>query len=197
MESAVISCSVSEVQTTKPWILSASVALLKHRQCIPSDASFDTQRKSVKRQLTKSLKKDHEQWWIEKAKEIEQANAAGNSRKLFQLIRNTGPRKPNVSETIRSSDGTIVHSVEQRLNRWANHFKNQFSWPKALSEFAPITAESEWSVNLDPPTSSEIETELHYLKRNKAAGPDGLTPALFKEGGQIPVQEFTVLLQCI
>ena len=116
MESAFNFCQASEMQISKPWISLTSVGLLQQRKSIPSDTAFNDQRKSIKRKLTKSLRKDHEQWWVEKAKEMELANAAGNSRKLFQLIRNTGPRKLNVSETIKSPDGTIVHSVQQRLN---------------------------------------------------------------------------------
>ena len=66
-----------------------------------------------------------------------------------------------------------------------------------MTEFVPIPAEAEWSVNLDPPSTNEIALELQYLKRNKAAGPDGLSPAFFKEGGQALLHELTTLLQCI
>ena len=83
----------------KEWISSHSAALIDARKKICSDHRYDEQRKSLKRRLTKSLRKDREQWWIAKAQEMEKAAAIGNSRVLFQLIRNTGPRKPKVSES--------------------------------------------------------------------------------------------------
>lgn len=191
------SCSPTGVPIQKQWITSASAALISLRQSIPSDTAFDTERKFLRRQLTKSLRKDREQWWKDKACEMEKANAIGNSRQLFQLIRNTGPRRPDVSELISDKQGVEIHSIDKRLNRWAEHFEEQFSWPVAVTELPCISPAEVWDVNLDSPTSSEIEEGLRWLKRNKAAGPDGLSPSLFKEGGQVIVQELTSLLQCI
>ena len=57
---------------------------------------------------------------------MEKAAAIGNSRVLFQLIRNTGPRKPKVSEVICEKDRTLIHS-QHRLHRWSEHFQEQFS----------------------------------------------------------------------
>ena len=47
----------------KEWISSRSAAFIDARK-IYSDPKNDEQRKSLKRRLTKSLKKDREQWWI-------------------------------------------------------------------------------------------------------------------------------------
>ncbi|GAA52799.1 kinesin family member 3/17 [Clonorchis sinensis] len=44
-----------------------------------------------------SIRADREAWWTRKA-EMEDAKNAGNVRKLFHLIRSTGPRKPLVIE---------------------------------------------------------------------------------------------------
>ena len=82
------------------WISSHSAALIDDRKKICSDHRYDEQRKSLKRWLTKSLGKNHEQWWIAKAQEMGNAAAIANSLVLFQLIGNTGPRKPKVSEVI-------------------------------------------------------------------------------------------------
>ena len=54
----------------KEWISSHSAALIDARKKICSDHRYDEQRKSLKRRLTKSLRKDHEQWWISKAQEM-------------------------------------------------------------------------------------------------------------------------------
>ena len=48
---------------------------------------------------------------------MESAAASGNSAKLFQLIRQTGPRKAQVSEVIEEADGTLIFNQKCRLDR--------------------------------------------------------------------------------
>ena len=108
--------------------------------------------------------------------------AIGNSRVLFQLIRNTVPRKPKPSEVICEKDGTPIHSQHRRLHRWSEHFQEQFSWPKSATLFSSDNPNPEWYVEVSPPTVAESTRELQLLKRNKAAGPDGHSPTLFKDG---------------
>ncbi|KER28898.1 LOW QUALITY PROTEIN: hypothetical protein T265_13493, partial [Opisthorchis viverrini] len=64
-----------------------------------------------------SLRSDREVWWTQKVKEMEEAQKAGNARRLFQLIRATGPRKPPVSESIKHQNGTTISNKEERLDR--------------------------------------------------------------------------------
>ena len=176
------------------WISDRSVALINERKSIPSDRSYDKQRRSLKRKLTKSLRMDREQWWTDRAKEMEKAASLGNSRSLFQLIRKTGSRRVGVSETISEKDGSQIISQERRLHRWAEHFQEQFSWPNDSVELVNGPSEAEWDVETGPPTRAEVDRELRVLKREKAAGPDGLPPAFFKDGGESLITALTDLL---
>ena len=164
----------------KKWILSHSAALIDARKKICGDHRYDEQRKSLKRQLTKNLRKVREQWWIAKAQEMEKAAAIGNSRVIFQLIRNTQPRKLKVSEVIWEEDGTLIPSQHHHLHRCSDHFQEHFSRPESATPFRSDNPNPEWDVDISPPTVAEITRELQLLKRNKAAGPDGLSPTLFK-----------------
>ena len=128
---------------------------------------------------------------------MEKAAAIENSRVLFQLIRNTGPRKPKVSEVICEKDGTLIHSQHRRLHRWSEHFQEQFSWPEFAALFSNDNLNPEWDVNISPPTVAEITSELQLLKRNKAAGPNGLSPTLFKDGDEALAIALTRLLALI
>ncbi|KER31894.1 hypothetical protein T265_01978 [Opisthorchis viverrini] len=159
--------------------------MLVFHDCIP--------RKSLKRQIVKSLRKDRELWWTSKAREMENAFATGNSRVLYQLIRSTGPRKATVSETINEKDGSSIHWQKRRLERWAEHSEEQFSWPPAIQP-VEIVHTGKWNVNLDHPSEGEIRYEVAALKREKAPGPDGLYPALFKEGRNSLVTHLTKLI---
>ena len=59
-----------------------------------------------------SLKNDRENWWIERAKEMERASAASNTQLLFQLIRQTGRKQAGVSETITERHNDLLAGAQ-------------------------------------------------------------------------------------
>ncbi|TNN10329.1 polyprotein, partial [Schistosoma japonicum] len=186
VETAMISASkVNHKARMKPWISVASTELMDARKLIPPGSERDEERSELKRRLIKSLRNDREQWWVAKAETMEKAAAIGNSRQLFRLIKETGIRDPNVSETISENDGIIIHSQSRRLDRWAEHFRDQFNWPSATLGLPTIPTHPEWQIDLTPPSLYEIEKAIGNLKRSRAAGPDRLTPNIFKDGGRI------------
>ncbi|VDP31377.1 unnamed protein product [Schistosoma margrebowiei] len=63
----------------------------------------------------------------ERANELEAAAASGNCRKLLQLIRATGSKKSDVSETICEDDGMPVTNSHRCLERWTELFEGQFN----------------------------------------------------------------------
>ncbi|KER19127.1 hypothetical protein T265_11992 [Opisthorchis viverrini] len=97
---------------------------------------------------------------------------------------------------LRKSDGSLIHSQKRRLERWAEHFEEQFRWPSATQP-VEIMHTGEWNVNLDRPSEDETRYEIAVLKREKAPAPDGLYPALFKEGGNSLVTQLTKLIGAI
>ena len=92
----------------KRWISTTSVTLLNTRRLIPPDSMYNEKRKTLRRQITRSLKNDREQWWIAKCKEMEKAAAIGDSRSLFRLIKNVYRKRPTVSELIKEVDGSLI-----------------------------------------------------------------------------------------
>ncbi|VDO98268.1 unnamed protein product, partial [Schistosoma margrebowiei] len=106
-------------------VISAST-VTHARKLIPPGSEHNEERSQLKRKLTRSLRNDREQWWVAKAREMEKAAAIGNSRQLFRLVEETAIRKPTVNETLREN-GHIIHSQSRRLDRWAEHFRDQFN----------------------------------------------------------------------
>ncbi|GAA53681.1 zinc finger protein 341 [Clonorchis sinensis] len=162
----------------KHWISDRTVALLKSRRNIPAGPEHNLVRRIIRRQVKVSVKADREVWWTQKAKEMEEAQKSGNARRLFQLIRATGPRKPPVSETIKDRNGVTISNKEERLDRWAEYFEQQLSWPPAGAHLEPTGDVEPWAVNVEPPTASEVYDCICSLKRHRASGPDDLPPAL-------------------
>lgn len=77
---------------------------------MPSDASYDRTRRYLRRQLTESLRNDHEEWCIGECRELSKVAAIGSSGDRYQLIRYTGPRKLSVSEAVKESGVSPIHS---------------------------------------------------------------------------------------
>ncbi|KER33164.1 hypothetical protein T265_00865 [Opisthorchis viverrini] len=104
---------------------------------------------------------------ISKVREIEKAFTATSSSTLFQMIRH-------------------------RLERWAEHFQEQLTW---LSSAQPLEEPSgtEWSIDTDLPSATEVQREISILKGDRAPGSDDLHPVLFK-GGEVLLNGLTTIL---
>ena len=92
-----------------PWMSTNSLNLINKRRNIPSGKVYMQDRRKLGREIKRSLRQDRENWWLKKAEEMESATASGNSAKRFQLIRQTGPRKAQLSEVIEKADGTLIY----------------------------------------------------------------------------------------
>ncbi|CAI2728789.1 unnamed protein product [Schistosoma spindalis] len=124
---------------------------------------------------------------------MEQAAAVGNTRQLYRLLKETGIKKSSVSETFSEKDDTHMLPV-QTLERWAEHFKEQFNWPSATLQLPTIPRYCEWNIKVDPPILSEVQKAIVNLKRGRADGPYELTPEVFKNGGAILAIRLTNIL---
>ncbi|KER22536.1 hypothetical protein T265_09401 [Opisthorchis viverrini] len=190
-------CGTTHPGALKHRISDRTLALLKSRRNIPAGPEHNPMRRAIRRQEKVSLRSDCELWWTQKANEMEGAQKAGNARRLFQLIRATSPRKRPVSESIKRQNGTTILNEEERLDRWAEYFEQQMSWPPAGTHLQPTGEVEPWTVNVEPPTASEVYDCICSLKRHRAPGPDDLPPALFKDGGEVLSQRLSDLFACI
>ncbi|CAH8504827.1 unnamed protein product [Dicrocoelium dendriticum] len=169
---------------TSHWIPERSVNLLESRRHLPAGSEHNVTKRAIRRELKQSLRADKEVWWTSRAQEMEKAGAVGNYRKLFQLIRTTGPRKPDVSETIRDRAGALIHNKERRMTRWAERLKHQFCWPPAPGPLpTQVMQDEQRTVSLEPPSESAVRNATTALNRFRAAGPDSLPPAILIDGG--------------
>ncbi|GAA56871.1 translin-associated factor X-interacting protein 1 [Clonorchis sinensis] len=133
-------CGTAPPGALKHWISDRTVALLESRRCIPAGPEHNMVRRIISRQAKFSVQADHEVWWTQKAKEMEEAQKAGNARRLFQLIRATGPQKPPVSETIKDRNEVFKEAFQLIIAAFKTH--------------GPILAQ----------ISKEYETILQYYK---------------------------------
>ncbi|GAA52383.1 hypothetical protein CLF_107968 [Clonorchis sinensis] len=89
---------------------------------------------------------------------MEEVQKAGNARRLFQLIRAPGPRKPPVSETFNDKTGVIILNKGDCLDRWAEYDEQQLSWPPAATHLEPTVHVEQRTVNIEPSTPQRFMT---------------------------------------
>ncbi|CAH8643115.1 unnamed protein product [Heterobilharzia americana] len=118
---------------------------------------------------------------------MEKAASIGSSKQLFRLIKETGGKiSTTVSETIAEKDGSAIHWQTRRLERRKEHLEEQFNWPPATIMLPAIQSDPEWNIEIaPPPTLAEIEKTVGNMKRGRVAGPDGLTPEVYKDGREV------------
>ena len=184
IKSSAEECCGAPTRQLDPWISQNSLNLIHQRRELPLGSSSTIKRRQMSRQIRRSLRLDRENWWIQKAEEMETAIASGNIGKLFDLIWKTGGKKAKVSETIEETDGSLIVNQNRRMERWAEFYEDQFS---RLSH-APVDTRTSCpqtisNVPMAPPCEGEVRCANKRSQRNKAAGPDELPPALFKDGG--------------
>ena len=196
-KSALSVCGYNQKPISTHWISSNTTTLLDARKNLPDGRQYSKTRRDLNRRITRSIRADREAWWTRKAEEMEQAQKSGNARKLFQLIRATGPRKPTVSEVVKDKNGSIIFNQGERLDRWTEYFSEQFNWPSATQLHTTETAHESWDVNMAAPSFTEVKESLCALKRHRAPGPDDIPPALFKDGGEALARSLTDLLKSI
>jgi hypothetical protein len=189
---------LNNVVPREDWISPSSISIMKKRKTIPGGAEFRSARNSLKNQLTMSLRRDRERDLVKKAKEMEKAFATGNSYLLFSITRSLGSRTCTVSETIREKDGSLINNQTRRIDRWAEHFEEQFSWPEpTTTRDLDLESHTTYAISEASPTEFEVRKEIHALKRNKSPGPDNLPPVLFIEGGEALTTALVNLLRKI
>ncbi|CAH8829913.1 unnamed protein product [Trichobilharzia szidati] len=125
---------------------------------------------------------------------MEKASATGNTRQLFSPNRETGDKRQMISETVSEKNGTIISSQDRRLERWKEHFEEQFNWPTTTLNLPSIHHLLEWDINTGPPSLNEVTKAVASLTRGKAAGPGGMTPEVFKDGGDSLLSASTKVL---
>ncbi|VDP80858.1 unnamed protein product, partial [Schistosoma mattheei] len=90
------------------------------------------------------------------------------------------PQLPSSSKSNTSIDECRRNSV---TNTMLNTSSNRSEQVKATLQLPSIPRQCEWNIKVGSPTLAEVQKAVVNLKRGRAAGPDGLAPEVFKDGG--------------
>ncbi|BHF74169.1 hypothetical protein SprV_0401725300 [Sparganum proliferum] len=106
--------------------------------------------RQLRKMTAKSAMDDRKQYWAEIATSMEQASNVGDTRKLYQLIRQVSGKPSTLSDSVRDVNGGFIADNSAKVERW------------------------------HPPSEEEVVDAIRKLCNNKAPGEDGIPAEIFK-----------------
>lgn len=181
----------------KTWISDETWDLINKRRIMKQLTNTDTgkqQYRTLAKQVKKAARKDKRKFFDMIASQAEQHANQNNMRELHRLVNQLTNRKSNTAQPIRDTNGDMLTNTEAQTSRWKKHFEAVSNSQQATNEDTHNEAHSRnrnLRISIDPPNISEIKEAIKNLKRNKAAGIDGIPAELL----QADVQTTAQLLQ--
>ena len=169
----------------------------KHLEAIEdkSNSTKATAYRECKQQAQKSLRTMQNNWWKDRATDLQQAADRRDYKSFYQGMKAVyGPRYKN-SSAIKSKDGTVLTEPDQILGRWAEHFNGVLnqdsSFDRSVLEDIP-----QWDINTslaELPTIEEIHLCIRQLNCGKAPGEDGIPPDIYVHGGVAIAEQLLII----
>ncbi|BHF71520.1 hypothetical protein SprV_0401457800 [Sparganum proliferum] len=141
--------------------------------------------RQLRKMTAKSARDDRKQYWAEIATSMEQASNVGDTRKLYQLIRQVSSKPSTLRDSVRDVNGGFIADNSAKVERWREHFEHHLNCDTQptsplLSSSAEFPLSPTYAVPCDPPSEEEIVDAIRKLRNNKAPGEDGIPAEIFK-----------------
>ena len=104
---------------------------------------------------------------------------------LYKITKALAGGFKNSDIPMKDADGVVITSVEKQTQLWKTHVEKMFN-KEAPREVEDIPERDEYIlVNMDPPTTNEVKSEIDNMKSGKAPGADGISVEMLKVGGDV------------
>jgi len=172
-------------------------AFLDLQQDPMSNAKRQTHQK-LKAELQRSCRSLKNDWWTNKANEIQALADRNDSRGFFNATKAIFGPSTRGLVPLRSKDGsTMLKTVDEINTRWKDHFEELLNRNPTVNmdEIDMHLPKRETDVNLNEiPSQSEVFSAIKCLKNNKSAGLDNIPAEVFKEGGTVLLNQLHQLI---
>ena len=108
------------------WITARTLSIVGERRQKMGGLKEET--KELRRQVKRSVRLDRRQMWEDAAESLEKAARLHDTRKLYQILKESVGKKAAVSEIIKNRSGKIIDCQKERSARWKNAL---FGWTAA------------------------------------------------------------------
>ena len=183
-------------KNTKPWISEHSRELSNRQnnirntmeECVDrgSREQLRRERGQAIKTLHRSLKNDQNNFWRDKALEIESAGRRGDAYGMFaavKFVKRCNQAQNRGGNGIKNEDGELKTSGKEKCEVFRNYFQKLYN-PEVNVNREILRDLTLAEVEDDQPISmEEITQAMKALKNRKAAGSCGILPEMLKEGG--------------
>jgi hypothetical protein len=121
------------------------------------------------------MRRDKRNYVDKRAAEAEQAAKSHNNKALFGISKNLGKQsKEGNAGAVRDKDGVMLTTEDEQVERWVEHFHEVLN--RDVPDRVPTFEVGEHlPIEIDPPSSEEVEAAILGMKKNKAAGCNAIT----------------------
>ncbi|XP_065583878.1 uncharacterized protein LOC136042877 [Artemia franciscana] len=177
------------------WITARTLSIVSEQRQKMGGLKEET--KELRRQVKRSVRLDRRQMWEDAAESLEKAACLHDTRKLYQILKESVGKKAAVSKIIKNRSGKIISCQKERSARWKDHFQLLLNpSPSSAHEASlPSVSKEPYDIELDTPTTAEILKAIKTLKSHQAPGEDGLPPELYKQCPEVTVEQLHGILE--
>jgi len=171
------------------WMTEEILSKMGDRQKIKQRES--NEYKELDRQIKRECREAKEKWLNEQCAEIE--SQFGKDRNVFRNINEISGRKSSSSSSgcVRAKDGSMLVEKKDIMNRWTEYIGDLFHDVRGE---LPTFPESPEGPNI---LRSEVRTAIRMMKKNKAAGPDGVVTEMIHALEDYGVDKLTEVINKI
>jgi len=161
-------------QKKKKWISDDTYAAIREKR--EAKGKDKNRYQELKAEVQKKLRVDKQQQLEGMCVELEAANAKGNSRQLFQIVKSMTRKFQPRRQCIQSATSETLTQAAQIADRWKGYCEDLYH-----DEERNRTEQEYWE-HEPPPLRSEVARAIHQTASRNATGPDEVPAELFKAG---------------
>ena len=112
---------------------------------------YNEQYKELYKAVKKSCRKDKNEWFEQKGEEAQNAARRNDTKTLYRIARDLSGSQSNSNVPIKDKNGKVLLTIEEKTNRWVEHFKNVLNQPhpETLHDFDGETSDEQLDVILE------------------------------------------------
>ena len=176
----------------RPWISPQTLSIIEERRHARLNNDKQTYRR-LNGARNAAIRRDQDNYWSKQAEELESASHNNNMRQMYSILRKAKAAPNQQSHLIKDSNGHLLSTKEDCLERWREHFSSLLNHPPVPddpyldSELNKNAAGANENCLLTPVTQDEVSSALKKMKSWKAPGICGITAEMLKAGGETMV----------
>ena len=173
-------CSATNKRMNQWFTADCETVITERRRVVAEYGHGSKEHREANKAVRRQLRKAKADWLEAKVKEAETAERFGDSKKIYQLVREiSGKAQHKPPATLKDSHGRILLETKDVAEEWRTYCKSLFAARDGGTTQSPLLAE-----RMPEVLQEEIDTAIAKLKQGKAPGPDHVPAEAWQAAGE-------------